>query len=104
MTNLEIAKTIQHQIKSLSPFALMSYGAQDFVALPEDKSRSGGLMFKVNGHIHKGIVRINLTWMDEYHIEFVNQKDEVVKDVDGIYFDQLIQVLDDEIEGVKYAR
>ena len=75
-----------------------SVGAKNFHSMSEDKEFSGGLGFMVNGLQHKGWVKIQLRWMDDYTITFVNKKREVVKVLKGIFCDQLVEMLD-YVEG-----
>lgn len=98
MDTMEIARTILNQIKYGDQWALGSYGATNFAALSENKERSGGLSFQVNGLKHKGWATIELRWVDDYTVIFTNKKREVVKRVEGVYCDQLVEVLD-YIEG-----
>lgn len=93
-----IAKTILQQIKVQDPYALMAYGSCHFAALSSNDQRLGGLEFQVNGLVHKGWCKIELTFMDTYRVLFINRKREVVKTVDECYCDQLIQILD-YVEG-----
>jgi hypothetical protein len=95
---MEIAKTILEQIKFGDKWALMAYGACNYVALPETKEFQGGLQFQVNGLKHKGIVRIQLKWIDTYTISFYNKKGDIVNEVEDVYCDILVDVLD-YIEG-----
>lgn len=95
---MEIAKTIIAQIKFADKWALMAYGSTNYMALPESKEYQGGLQFKVNGFKHKGTVRIQLKWIDTYTITFLNKKGEVKKEVEDVYCDMLVDVLD-YIEG-----
>lgn len=95
---MQIAKTIISQIKYTDKWALMAYGSTNYVALPESKEFQGGLQFKVNGYKHKGIVRIQLKWIDTYTITFVSKKGEIIKKVEDVYCDMLVDVLD-YIEG-----
>nr|WP_315193470.1 hypothetical protein [uncultured Flavobacterium sp.] len=95
---MEIAKTIISQIKYADKWALMAYGSTNFIALPESKEFQGGLQFKVNGYKHKGIVRIQLKWIDTYTITFVSKKGEIIKKVEDVYCDMLVDILD-YIEG-----
>lgn len=95
---MEIAKTIIAQIKYADKWALMAYGSTNYMALPETKDYQGGLQFKVNGLIHKGIVRIQLKWIDTYTITFLDRKGDVKKEVEDVYCDMLVDVLD-YIEG-----
>lgn len=95
---MEIAKTIIEQIKYGDKWALMAYGSKNFIALPESKEFQGGLQFQCSGTEHKGLVRIQLKWIDTYTISFVNKNGEVVKKVEDVYCDILVDILD-YIEG-----
>jgi len=94
METMEIAKTIMQQIKAQDPYAFMAYGAHNFAALSNTNDRLGGLEFKVNGLVHKGWCKIELTFMDTYRVLFINRKRELVKTVEECYCDQLVQILD----------
>ncbi|MBZ0328285.1 MAG: hypothetical protein K8F54_11810 [Altibacter sp.] len=96
--SIQIAQTILYQIKYLDRSALMAWGAKSFCSLSENKTRVGGLSFKVNGLTHKGWVTIELDWLDTYTVVFTNRKREIVKTVEGVYYDMLIDVID-YIEG-----
>jgi len=112
MTNhMEIAKTIQSQIIACDPSALMAYGAKQFVALTEKTAGSltslGGLSFKVNGLKHKGHVIINLMGNDTYTVRTWKivmsgkniGKRTMKEEMENVYADQLVQVLDSFVEG-----
>lgn len=92
--SIEIAKIIIEQIKALDRLALICYGAKNFIALPESSEFQGGVKFNVSGLNHKGYVKIELRWVDDYSITFVNRKDKEVKKLHGIYCDMLVEVLD----------
>jgi hypothetical protein len=91
---MEIARTIIEQIKYADKWALMAYGSTNFEALPESKEYQGGVQFQVNGFHFKGIVRIQLRWIDTYTITFISKKSEVVKEVEDVYCDMLVDILD----------
>lgn len=95
---MEIARTILEQIKYGDKWALMAYGATNFIALQETKDFQGGVKFKVNGLKHKGTVMVQLKWIDTYTITFVNNNGVTVKEVEDVYCDTLVDVLD-YIEG-----
>ncbi|TVZ24096.1 hypothetical protein JM84_3055 [Dokdonia sp. Hel_I_63] len=99
---MEIAKIILGQIKYLDRMALMAWGARNFVALPKSKEFQGGLRFKVNGLKHQGWVTIELTYLDEYTVTFINEDVEVVKVRHGVYCDMLVDIID-YIEGKEAA-
>ena len=96
--NMEIAEIILGQIKYLDKMALLAWGAKSFVALPKSKDVQGGLRFKVNGLRFQGWVTIELTYLDEYTISFINEDVEMVKVSHGIYCDMLVDVID-YVEG-----
>ena len=95
---MEIARTILEQIKYGDKWALMAYGATNYIALQETKDFQGGVKFKVNGLKHKGTVMVQLKWIDTYTITFVNNNGVTVKEVEDVYCDTLVDVLD-YIEG-----
>jgi hypothetical protein len=91
---MEIAKTIIEQIKYADRFFLMAIGARNFACLSENKERMGGLEFQCNGFKHKGWCKVELKYNDTYRIQFVNKKRELVKTVEEVYCDQLVDILD----------
>jgi len=97
-TKTGLAKAILNQIKTIDFWSLGAYGAKNYAAVSENTERLGGVSFQVNGIHHKGWATIHLTWMDDYTIIFHNHNREIVKTVEGVYCDQLVEVLD-YIEG-----
>ena len=93
-STMEIAQTIISQIKCVDRWALAAWGAGGFMALPESKEFAGGLRFKVNGLSFRGYVMVELRWVDDYTISFVNRNGEAIKKYEGIYCDQLVQIID----------
>jgi hypothetical protein len=91
---MDIAKEILNQIKCTDRWALAAYGAKNFIALPEAKEFSGGVRFTVNGLTHKGIVMIQLRWVDDYTVSFLSKKGELVHKVERVYNDMLVSILD----------
>ena len=59
-----------------------------------------GLLMKVNGHHHKQYVLITLDWDDTYKIDYLNRNMKVIDTHEGIYFDQLVEVIDNRIERI----
>jgi hypothetical protein len=105
MTSLEIARTIQHQIKATDPMALWAWGSKDYVALNEGKMGEnyvlGGLQFKVSGMKHKGLVLVRLMGNDTYTVEIGKvwkgewKSKAIVSDV---YCDMLMETIDGLVE------
>jgi RNA processing factor Prp31 len=55
-----------------------------------------GLMFKVQGFIFKGWVKVVYNeGKDLFDVTLLNSKLEVKKEIEGIFFDQLVDVIDD---------
>ena len=59
-----------------------------------------GLLMKVNGHHHKQYVLIVLGWDDTYNIHYLNRNLREIDKTEGIYFDQLVEVIDNRIERI----
>ena len=61
-----------------------------------------GLKFKVQGFIFKGWVHVIYNGgSDLFEIKLVTIKNVEKKIIEGVYFDQLIEVIDENVEHVK---
>lgn len=76
-------------------FKFWSWGANNFKNL-QDKV----LTFKVQGHHHKGYVCISLGWDDTYTIRLLTTQGRVKFKMEGVYFDELFDILDEKIERI----
>jgi hypothetical protein len=56
------------------------------------------LVFKPNGRYFKDFVCVTLGWDDVYQVHFMNSTYKVVKSIEGVYFDMLVDVIDGYIE------
>lgn len=88
-----VAKTIIHQIRSLDPLAFAAWGAKEFVNM------NNGLKFKTSGLCKwKGYVYVKYNeGLDLYDIEFAKVRNlewKKEKEVKGLYYDQIIDVID----------
>ena len=92
--SIEIAQTIISQIKSLDRSALMAWGACNFLALPESKEFQGGVRFNVNGLKHKGFILIELRWVDDYTVSFLDKNGFKVHGFENVYADMLVDICD----------
>jgi hypothetical protein len=92
--DLEMAKYIYSILKS-QPTILMSWGFHYPVGIRL------GLRFKVNGFKHIGIVEIRYNeGADLFDVYLIND-DNTLKDLkESVYFDQLLEVVDDHVERV----
>lgn len=79
----------------MNGFKFWSWGANGFRNL-DDKV----LVFKVQGHHHKGYVCINLGWDDTYTIRLVSTRGNVKFKMEGVFFDMLFDILDEKIERI----
>ena len=59
-----------------------------------------GLIMVVNGHHHQGVVYIVLAWNDTYSYYLLNLNLTVKKEQHDVYFDQLQNLLDKDIEYI----
>jgi len=60
-----------------------------------------GLLFKVEGFIHKGWVKVIYNeGRDLFDVTLLNYQMTIVKKIDGVYFDELVSVIDNEVEKV----
>jgi hypothetical protein len=80
---------------NVNPPILWSWGMNDLTNV-----QNKGLLFKVNGHHHKGYVFITLSFMDTYTVRIVGT-DGVIKDTyTDVYFDDLVEIIDNRIEKI----
>jgi len=57
------------------------------------------LMFKVNGFIHQGDVIISYNGAsDLFDVQLLTKQGKLVKTIENIYVDQLIDVIDEAVE------
>lgn len=63
------------------------------------KPLENGLTFKVQGFLHKGWVLVEYNQgSDLFDIKLLSDKLKEVKSIEGIYVDQLVDVIDDMVE------
>ena len=89
---MELANYIYRIIRS-QLMIMLSWGFHNPIAL------KNGLMFSTRGYIHKGEVIVELTPLDEFRITLV-KKGVTVNVIDGVYVDNLVQVIDNAVERV----
>jgi hypothetical protein len=58
------------------------------------------LFLKVNGHHHSQYVLITLSWDDTYKVDYLNRNLKVIDTQENIYFDQLVEFIDNRIERI----
>jgi hypothetical protein len=92
---MEMANYIISIFKTNLPM-IMSWGYNSPVAL------KNGLRFSVNGFKHKGNVAVIYDeGLDLFNIEILTFENEVIDTINGVYFDQLIEVIDNRVELVE---
>lgn len=89
---METAQYILTILKS-ELMILFSWGARNFRALPN------GLIFTVNGYLHKGEVKVlYLEGSDDFIIQLLGQNNKLIRAITSVYFDELVAVIDQAIE------
>lgn len=72
---------------------MWSWGCSKFTALEE------GLMFHVQGYLLNGWVKVIYNYgSDAFDVFFLNNKKELVKKVEEVYLDNLVDVIDFNVE------
>lgn len=59
-----------------------------------------GLLFQVNGNHYKGLVMITLSFLDLYDVHLVTNEGDVTEKIEGLFFDQLQEVIDNRVERI----
>lgn len=92
---MEIAKYIL-SIFQTDLSVVFSWGFNSPVAL------ENGLRFNVNGFKHKGKVAVLYNeGMDLFDVEILTPENELIETIERVYFDQLIEVIDNRVELVE---
>lgn len=79
----------------LEGFRFWSWGANAFVTV-----KTKALRFKVNGHHHKGHVYLSVNGCDLFDVVLTSTMGTVKKVMTDIYFDDLFDRIDVEIERI----
>jgi len=97
MSDLHVANTIKQQLTAgnVNTQKVWSWGANRWVG------GANFLQFKVQAHRHKGYVKITLNSMDTYDVQLISTHGNIKKGWNGLYFDQLTETIDNEIEKVE---
>lgn len=81
------------KILKLRKITMMSWGFHKPTVIKD------GLLFSVNGFKHKGTVKIIYQHgLDLFEIKLINEKGVVVHEFCEIYFDQLTDLIDEDVE------
>jgi hypothetical protein len=103
MTKFNIGETLNKQREmnvNETLTLLRSYGVRFWCwgahAFTNVKNRA--LRFKSEGRYHKGHVYISVSFLDLYDVHIVQLNGNLVKSIEGLYFDQLFDAIDKEIE------
>ena len=92
--DMDMGKYI-YSILISQPTILMSWGFESPVVIRL------GLRFKVNGFLHSGVVEVRYDegadLFDIYLLDNANQEKETIEE---IYFDELVEVIDNHVERV----
>jgi hypothetical protein len=77
-------------------FRFWSWGSKNFSNVMDK-----GLLFKVNGHHHKGYILITLDWSDTFDVHIINTRGKVLDTYTEVYIDRLFETIDNRIEKIK---
>lgn len=92
---MEMAKYIMTILRS-QPMIVFSWGFHNPVALPN------GLKFRVQGYLHKGWVEVIYNeGLDLFEVRTINRNGLIKKQVEEVYFDCLVEVIDNMVEKCK---
>lgn len=81
------------KILKLRKITMMSWGFHKPTVIKD------GLLFSVNGFKHTGTVKIIYQHgLDLFQIKLINEKGELVHEFCEIYFDQLTDLIDEDVE------
>jgi hypothetical protein len=83
-----------NNIRSVGPIC-WSWGMSEFGSID-----GKGLVFRVNGHHHKGWISINLDWLDTFDVHLINTDGTIKKTFEMVYIDMLIDTIDNSVERV----
>jgi len=93
--NMEMANYIINIFKTNLP-VIMSWGFNNPISL------ENGLRFSLNGFKHKGNVAVLYDeGKDLFNIQILSFENEVIETINSVYFDQLIEVIDNRVELVE---
>lgn len=93
-STFDVSETMKVLQRRLSIY--WSWGTSKVVNL-----QNKGLILKVSGHHHNGWVLITLGWEDLYKVHIISNTGEIKNEYEGIFFDQLVEVIDNRIEKIK---
>lgn len=91
---------VQHLHKTIAGSGLNRAGSWGFHNAVETV-KNKAYRFTVSGHHHKGHVHIVLNFMDTFDIYYTSNRGTIRKKTEGVYIDQLIEILDNKIERIK---
>lgn len=87
----ETVQVIQHNIQ-----VYWSWGVERLI-----NYKNKGLLLLVNGHHHKGWLLIVLAWNDTYSYYLLEGNKTIKKERKEVYFDQLQELIDKDIEYIE---
>lgn len=96
-----------YQLLKMYGIKFASWGAEKFEHIgrknvpldPKQPTKIGkALKFWVNGYYHTGWVYMTCNGSDLYDVYLVNSSDNLVKKLEDLYFDEVFDAMDKEIE------
>jgi hypothetical protein len=97
------ANELMSLLKSKGWSVFASWGAEHFTV--DKKNYPTMFRMQVNGHHHKGHVYIFLSFLDLFDVYLTKKDGTIVQKVDGLFFDQLVDWIDEKVERIpEYTR
>lgn len=78
---------------------MMSWGFDEPRVIPD------GIRFNVQGYVHKGKVEVIYNWgWDLYSVRLLSPKNELLKEIDMVYVDDLSELIDEKVESGRHSQ
>jgi len=74
---------------------------QEILTITNEHNEVVGMFLKFQHPNYNDLLFITLGWEDLYHIRFMNEEKHITHEVEGLYHDQLFEVVDRYIKDLK---
>jgi predicted lipoprotein len=89
-----------HKALRLNLVKYLSWGSHNFSIVSGTPTQCKGLIFKVNANHHRGYVLLTLEGDDTYTVHLISTHGNIKDTLEGIYFDELTNRIDEKIEKI----
>ena len=109
MTNKEIFEmcerpftpqvTMEQIVGCSDPIKFLGWNIDKRISvLRDDDDDCVGMIMKLNHKNFNDMLLITLSWDDTYRVRFVDQDFNIIDDIEGLFFDQLFEVIDRRLD------